>query len=188
VTRDSVVASAGTPTPAPPGPTVSLFDYRFTLPSGFVVGHRSGVVDLATADPHAGIGGYTDSFSARDPATGRGLQATVYRGPIAAAERQVEYPVPGEVHETTVAGHPTSVDPFGTDRECVWRDVTPASPRPGEESTIRGTCADGKWVEGRKGSIEARVHVSAREEILVHAVDIPEAELLALLEAALQGS
>ena len=97
-------------TPERPGPKVRLFDYTFRLPGGVTIVHHS-VIEIVPAQPPQPVGGRDAYVSARGSRAG--LDVTVFRGPIAAAEADVVPPAPGRLHPITVAGLPATVDAYG---------------------------------------------------------------------------
>jgi hypothetical protein len=163
------------PTPSPttpqPGPTVTLFDYTFTLPSGFVVtSHKE--VDLATAEPPQPVHGQTAFFSARKGA--QSLDVTVYRGPIADAEATVQPPNPGSVSTHRVAGFWAKTYTYAAGGpQCVTKENGRSLIKVG----ATGPCSQ----EGA----ETRVPTAPHELIWVMSEDVPNDVVVTMLESGL---
>lgn len=162
---------SASPSPEPAGPTVTLFDYHFTLPSGFVVDSVE-QVDLAKADPPQPVHGESAFFSAH-----KGLQqlgVTVYRGPIADAEATVQIPSSDAVRTATIAGFPSKSYSYAAGGpQCLTKENGRTLMR--VEDT--GPCS-------QEGS-ETRVTTAPHEQVWANAQDVPLTEVDAMLESGL---
>jgi hypothetical protein len=161
---DVRVEAPSTASETPPLPTigpvttVTVFGYVFELPDGFIVTSEPTVYDLTHADPPQPVGGKTASFTLRNKVTGASFDLTVYRGPIAGAERQAQPPSPQLVEQTTIVGYPATFDPYA--RRGGNGIVPPA---------------------------ETRVEIGPDEEIFVNTERMALGEIRSVLESGLGG-
>jgi hypothetical protein len=126
----SPTASATASGTAGPGGSVRLLDHTLTFPAGWTVGRAGKIVDLGTIHPAQPLGGRDQSATVAGAAGQVEIGLTMYRGPIAAAEKQVEPAAPDELVTTTIAGLPATVDQFGTSPACAFRAVKASSTAP----------------------------------------------------------
>jgi hypothetical protein len=94
----------------PPGPTVSVLGYRFTMPAGMHVVRRHGLA-LEHRSWRTAVTGRVAYADARGNHSG--LDVTVFEGAVARREAAARDPAPMRVNTTTIAGHPATVDAFG---------------------------------------------------------------------------
>lgn len=159
------------PTVPAPGPTVKLFDYTFTLPSGFVVSSVRHV-DLAKQRPPQPVHGQTAFFSARKGE--QSLDVTVYRGPIADAQATVVPPDPGSLRTGTVAGFPSKTYSYAAGGpHCITKE----NGRSLVKVEATGPCA-------KEGS-ETRVDTGPHELVWAMAEDITLTTIDEILENGL---
>jgi hypothetical protein len=164
----------GSATPSPealPGPTVKLFDYTFTLPSGFVVDSVKHV-DLSKQQPPQPVHGKTAFFEAHNGE--QLLSVTVYRGPIADAQATVQPPDPGSVRIGKIAGFPSKTYSYAAGGpHCITKE--------NGRSLVR---VDATGPCSQEGS-ETRVETAPHELIWVMAQDVWQTTVDAVLESGL---
>jgi hypothetical protein len=161
----TVLLSTPSPTTAPlTGATVKLFDYTFTLPSGFVP-TPTRTVDLGQQQPHQPVGGQSASVSAT-----RGdqlIDITVYRGPIADAQSTVRPPRPETIRKDRVRGFAAASYSYG-----------------GGPCRTKGTTVQDRGGCSVTGS-ETRVPTGPHELVWVMTESVDFATIKAVLESGL---
>ncbi len=102
---------------AGPGATVTLLNHPLHFRAGWTGGAGS-VLHPGRLKPHGPLAGEDQSAKLADSPLS--ISLTMYRGPIAAAEKQVIPAVTPTVTTTTIAGLPATVDESGTYVACSY--------------------------------------------------------------------
>ena len=99
------------------GASVTLLHHTLAFPSGWS-GEAGSIQHPGRLTPHGPLAGEDQSAKLAD--SDLSISLTMYRGPIAAAEKQVIPAVTPRVIATTIAGLPATVDESGTYVACSY--------------------------------------------------------------------